>query len=269
MLTKPGHRSLGLNLFYTDDCPDSYEPQGFMRCIDESLYFPSDDSIARKSTKSSRFLAGAYRASVVVSHIDAADHRYALRAIPQVMDYSTKRSRLDEYKATSQVSTSYNATPNSPSLPVPSQPLVPSGIIMASPAAPSSPTGDDIRTKEALQRMQRSSSRPQGLLPTQSLVGADVMMADGGAAEDSSDDDSDAGAALGFGAEGDDDAATAGVDFGGAVAGSVVAAGGPAQGRRKMSQSELVAFDLSTSEVDVEMEDGDEGDDEDEDDIYN
>ena len=36
-----------------------------------------------------------------------------------------------------------------------------------------------------------------------------------------------------------------------------------------MSQSELVAFDLSTSEVDVEMEDGDEGDDEDEDDIYN
>jgi hypothetical protein len=268
MLTKPGRRSLGLNLFYTDDCPDSYEPQGFTRCIDEDLYFPTDDSITRKSKKSSRFLAGAHRAGVVVSHVDAADDRYALRALPQTMDYSTKRSRLDEYTATNEVSISYNTNPNSPSLPVPSQPLVPSGI-MASPAAPSSPTGDDLLTKEALQRMQRSSSRPQGLMPTQSLVGADAMMAGGGADEDSYDENSDAGAALG--SDADDDAS---IDLGGAaaVAGPAVAAGGLTEGRRKMSQSELVAFDLSTSEVDVEMgneDGGEDGDDEDEDDMYN
>jgi hypothetical protein len=258
-----------LNLFYTDSCPDSYEPHGFTRCIDEDLYFPSDHSITRKSTKSSRFLAGAYRAGVVVSHVDATDDRYTLRTIPQVMQYCTKRSRLDEYTASNEVSISHHATPDSHSLPLPSQPLV-AAALMASQAAPSSPTGDDIRTKEALQRMQRSSSRPQGLLPTQSLVGADAMIAGGGgAAEDSCDDDTDTGASFGSGANG----GAVAVNFGGcgaaAVAGSGVAAAGPAQARRKMSQSELVAFDLSTSEVDVEMGDGDEVDDEDEDDLYN
>jgi hypothetical protein len=264
ILTESGQRSLGLNLFYTDDCPDSYEPQGFMRSVDEALYFPSNDRITRKSKKSSPFSAGAYRAKVAISHVDARDAQCALRVIPEIMDYPTKRSRLDEYKGPSQHSTtSFIDAPNSPPLPLPFYPPLLSSDIMASPAAPSSPTRDDIQTKEALQQMQRSSSRPQGLLPTQSLRDVDVEMAEGGVAGYSYEEDSDAGLGLGggFGA-----GAGAG-DSGDASGGSVVAAG-PVQGRRKMSQSELVVFDLSSSGMEMEME-MEEDEDEDEDGIFN
>lgn len=176
---------MGLNLFYTDDCPASYEPQGFTSCTDDDLYFPSGRGLARKSEKTSRFLTGAYRTGVVISHVDSTEHRGSMLVIPEGMGYSTKFSRLDEYKVTSEESTTHNANLPSQSLPMPSQPLASSGI-MASPAAPSTQTRVDIQTKEALQEMQRSSSRPQGLLPTQSLVDPDDTDAEDSGAPDQS-----------------------------------------------------------------------------------
>ncbi|KAF7511943.1 hypothetical protein GJ744_003176 [Endocarpon pusillum] len=160
----PCRRNLGLNLFYTDDCPATYEPQGFESCNDDVIHFPGGIELAKKSEKTAGLVVGTYRTGVVVSHVSPAaglDPDY-LKVIPEVMDYSTKCSRLDEYKI--------NLTP--PPLPKPSQHSAPGGIL-ASSAAPSTQTRHDIRTKQALQQMQRSSSRPQDLVPTQSLLRSD------------------------------------------------------------------------------------------------
>ncbi len=156
-------RSIGLNLFYTDDCPATYEPEGFESCIDDVICFPDGIEVTKNTEKTPGFVVGTYRTGVVVSHVKppGLDLEH-LKEIPEAMDYSMKCSRLGEYKI--------NLTP--PSLPNPSQRSVP-GEIMASPAAPSTQTRNDIRTKQALQQMQRSSSKPQDLMPTQSLLHSD------------------------------------------------------------------------------------------------
>ena len=161
---------MGLNLFYTDDCPATYEPHGFTNSIEDDLCFPGGQGLTRKSKKTSGLVVGAHRIGVVISHVDSAEDQDLLRVIPETMDYAIKRSRLDEYKATSKEPSIHDASLSSESLPM--QPPDP-GSIMASPAAPSTQTRDDIQTKEALQRMQRSSSRPKDLMPTQSLISAD------------------------------------------------------------------------------------------------
>jgi meiosis-specific protein len=172
LLTKTGRRNLGLNLFYTDNCPPSYEPQGFSSCIDDDLYFPGMPGLARKSTKPSRLVVGAHRIGVVVSHVDSEEGQDQLRVIPQNVDYPTKRSRLDEYNVTSEEIIIHHVDPSSQSLPVSLQPPARNNM-MASPAAPSTQTRHDIQTKEALQQMQRSSSKPKDLIPTQNLFKAD------------------------------------------------------------------------------------------------
>jgi hypothetical protein len=167
---------LGFNLFYRDHCPASYEPRGFTSCIDENINFPGDPALIRKSSKTSGLVAGAYRVGVAVSHVDSEEGQNLLHIIPENMNYSIKGSRLGEYQAKSAEENVYRATPSSQTLPAISQSSASSNI-MASPAAPSTQTQDDIRTKEALQRMQRSSSRPRDLVPTQTLVNADNLEA--------------------------------------------------------------------------------------------
>ena len=39
----PGHRSLAVNLYYNEICPDEYEPEGFIACSEDSLD-PSTDN---------------------------------------------------------------------------------------------------------------------------------------------------------------------------------------------------------------------------------
>lgn len=120
----------------------------------------------------SSLVVGAHLVGVVVSHVDSIEEADKLQVIPEQLDYPNKRSRLDEYKATSAEITSHQTHLSSQSLPMPFPAMAPSGV-MASPAAPSTQTRYDLQTKEALQRMQRSSSKPQDLIPTQSLVNAD------------------------------------------------------------------------------------------------
>lgn len=171
VLIKPGHRNLGLNLFYNESCPPFYEPKGFTSCINNDLCFPSGPMLVRKSTKASRFVTGAHRIGVIVSHVDAAEGEEQLKTIPEHVDYAIKRSRLDEFKVPRTDTTFHNLDLSSQSLPLVSQTSA-RNPMMASPAAPSTQTRYDLETKEALQGMQRSSSRPTDLMPTQSLVDA-------------------------------------------------------------------------------------------------
>jgi meiosis-specific protein len=175
---RKGHRNLGLNLFYTDDTPASYEPHGFTNCVHGNLHFPGDPTLTRVSKKTSGLVAGAHQIGVVVSHVDSvADGEEVLHIIPETLTYSVKRSRLDEYSSPSRAATVDSTHSPSQHLPIFSQPL-PANNIMASPAAPSTQIRRDMQTKEALQRMQRSSPRPKELIPTQSLVNADDVDAE-------------------------------------------------------------------------------------------
>ena len=177
LLMRTGRRNLGLNLFYTDDCPASFEPHGFTSCVDDDLCFPGDRGLTRRSEKSASLIAGAHRVGVIISHVDSTEDEEQLHVIPENINYSLKGSRLSEYKVPTQGPAIASATSSSQSFHVPSQPL-PATNIMASPAAPSSQTRDDIATRDALQQMQRSSSRPRELIPTQVLVNEDAMNAE-------------------------------------------------------------------------------------------
>lgn len=113
---------------------------------------------------------------VVVSHIDSADGEEQMQVIPEDMQYSNKRSRLDEYKTTA-------IEVQAPSADPPVQPFAqlvpllsrppPYSDVMVVPAAPSTQTREDIRTREALQQMQQSSSKDSNLVPTQTLFDDD------------------------------------------------------------------------------------------------
>ncbi len=188
VLIRSGRRNLGMNLFYTDDCPASYEPRGFTSCIEDDLCFPGGPRLVRKSMKTSRLVAGAHRIGVAISHVDSAEDQGLLRVVPEDVDYSTKCSRLDEYKVTSTAITIQNADLSSQPLPLSSRSEA-AGKLKASPPAPSTQTRDDVQTKEALQQMQRSSSRPTDLMPTQSLVNAGDVDAGDVDAEDGNNPD--------------------------------------------------------------------------------
>jgi hypothetical protein len=184
-LIRAGRRNLGLNLFYTDDCPASFEPLGFTSCIDDHLSFPGDQGLARKSEEGSILVAGAHRIGVVLSHVASAEGEEQLYVIPKDVNYSLKRSRLDEYMVSTEEAASPNVTASSQPFHVSSPPLPPTDA-MASPAAPSTQTRDDIATRDALQQMQRSSSRPGELIPTQTLVDANDLDADDSSLPDQS-----------------------------------------------------------------------------------
>jgi HORMA domain len=160
---------LGLNLFYTDDCPPAYEPHGFEGCTDELLSFPSGDGFARKTKKTAGLVSGSHRIGVVVSHVDSAENVAQMRRIPETMKYTHECSRLEEYQALAAQTTADIGEPSSSQLPLSSQPLHASPVA-PSPAAPSTQTREDLKIAEALRQMQRSSSRPKDLVPTQTLA---------------------------------------------------------------------------------------------------
>lgn len=171
---------MGLNLFYTDGCPASYEPHGFRGCTDDDLHFAGGRDLATKTKKTSSLVAGAHHVGVVVTHVNRTDLG-GLNVIPEDIDYFWKRSRLGQYKVVTQGTTIPTATSSSQPSAVQSQPSA-AADILASPAGPSTQTREDMETRGALQQMLPSSSNPTGLIPTQTIVAAD---------EDDDDEESD------------------------------------------------------------------------------
>jgi HORMA domain len=170
LLIRSGRRNVGLNLFYTDDCPESYEPKGFTKCTDDSLHFPGGPALATKSEKPCNLVAGTHSISLVVSHVDSIDDEVQMNAIPEDIEYANKRSRLDEYTIPRENVTIPSPELSSRQVPVYSQPVLPSSSLIPSARAPSTQTREDIQTREALQQMQRSSSRPRDWIATQTLA---------------------------------------------------------------------------------------------------
>ena len=163
---------MGLNLFYTNNCPASFEPHGFTGCTDDNLYFPDGEGLITRTEKTSSLVAGAHRVGVVVSHVDSTEDEDGLEFIPEDINYSMKRSRLNEYKVLTKDTTIPTAISYSQPLTASFQQL-PAPCMMASPAVLSTQTREDIKTKKALQQMQRSSLRPGELIPTQAFVSPD------------------------------------------------------------------------------------------------
>jgi hypothetical protein len=166
---RPGRRHVGLSLFYTTDCPSPYEPTGFSSCTDDALYFPDDHSLARESEDLSDLTTGAHCINLVVSYVRSKADDVKLRLIPEHIEYTNKRSRLDEYKKPNDRTTSQGTRPLAQPLLMSSQPLC-SDSMIPSAIANSTQTREDIETRKALQQMQCSSPRPNELTATQSLA---------------------------------------------------------------------------------------------------
>ncbi|KAI9777968.1 MAG: DNA binding protein [Candelina submexicana] len=63
----PDNRFLNIQLFYTDDCPRNYEPRGFEKCVDWTIYFPKDERIKRDTLKIGRLDTGFHEVGLEVT----------------------------------------------------------------------------------------------------------------------------------------------------------------------------------------------------------
>ncbi|KAI9699993.1 MAG: DNA binding protein [Candelina mexicana] len=63
----PDNRFLNIQLFYTDDCPRNYEPLGFEKCVDWTIYFPKDERIKRDTLKIGRLDTGFHEVGLEVT----------------------------------------------------------------------------------------------------------------------------------------------------------------------------------------------------------
>ncbi len=53
-------RYLTIHLFYTEDCPTEYEPEGFQRCEDHSVLFPEGPDLLKQTTSCGQLDTGSH-----------------------------------------------------------------------------------------------------------------------------------------------------------------------------------------------------------------
>ncbi|EFE41270.1 meiosis specific protein Hop1, putative [Trichophyton verrucosum HKI 0517] len=97
----PNKRFLEIHLFYTQNCPQQYEPHGFKPTTHDQILYPRDDSW-RKETQSCGIMdAGCHRVGLKVTSLkctreDADDEEAGTRQIPDTLKYSEKVDRESE-----------------------------------------------------------------------------------------------------------------------------------------------------------------------------
>ncbi|EEQ30460.1 conserved hypothetical protein [Microsporum canis CBS 113480] len=98
----PNKRFLEIHLFYTDNCPRQYEPQGFKPTAHSDILYPRDD-VWKKETQSCGVMdSGCHRVGLKVtslkcSHEDDNDEAVG-RQIPPTLEYSERAERGNECK---------------------------------------------------------------------------------------------------------------------------------------------------------------------------
>lgn len=168
MFTIVGRRSLGFNLFYTPECPSHYEPKGFAHPGDDVIPFLEAEESEDVSTGATQFATTSHHLDIAVRHLDAReDDRPAGNASARIQE-RTDHCRQEQRFVPNKEGEQGNIGAAVSSVDDPSQ-LLPRQNTPPAIAPLSSQTKADLEIKQALQKMQRSSSRPSDLVPTQVL----------------------------------------------------------------------------------------------------
>nr|XP_001393148.2 meiosis specific protein Hop1 [Aspergillus niger CBS 513.88] len=67
--TLPNKRSLGVHLFYTEDCPPDYEPPGFNGAEDDTIKFPLNENWKRESQSCGQMNSGRHTVGLKVTSL--------------------------------------------------------------------------------------------------------------------------------------------------------------------------------------------------------
>ncbi|EZF35487.1 hypothetical protein H101_00974 [Trichophyton interdigitale H6] len=97
----PNKRFLEIHLFYTQNCPQQYEPRGFKPTTHDQILYPRDDNWKKETQSCGIMNAGCHRVGLKVTslkctHEDAGDEEAETRQIPDTLKYSEKVERDSE-----------------------------------------------------------------------------------------------------------------------------------------------------------------------------
>ncbi|EGD93486.1 hypothetical protein TESG_01030 [Trichophyton tonsurans CBS 112818] len=97
----PNKRFLEIHLFYTQNCPQQYEPRGFKPTTHDQILYPRDDNWKKETQSCGIMNAGCHRVGLKVTslkctHEDTGDEEAETRQIPDTLKYSEKVERDSE-----------------------------------------------------------------------------------------------------------------------------------------------------------------------------
>ncbi|GKZ21015.1 DNA binding protein [Aspergillus brasiliensis] len=83
--TLPNKRSLGVHLFYTEDCPPDYEPPGFDGADDDTIKFPLNENWKRESQSCGQMNSGRHTVGLKVTSLKwIGPEPGGAEAVPQI-----------------------------------------------------------------------------------------------------------------------------------------------------------------------------------------
>ncbi|KAJ9401058.1 hypothetical protein DTO282F9_2006 [Paecilomyces variotii] len=151
----PNKRSLGIHLFYTEDCPRDYEPSGFTTAADERICFPCNEDWQKQTQSCGAMDSGHHTVGLKVTSLKwmgpEQDGSENVAQVPSDLQYTDSISRTEEI----------GISPNDAMQIVTEQ----------NSSQESTQARHDAEEKQRLQKMMPiASSTPDGeLVPTQQL----------------------------------------------------------------------------------------------------
>ncbi|GAD92959.1 meiosis specific protein Hop1, putative [Paecilomyces variotii No. 5] len=151
----PNKRSLGIHLFYTEDCPRDYEPAGFTTAADERIRFPCNEDWQKQTQSCGAMDSGYHTVGLKVTSLKwtgpEQDSSENIAQVPSDLQYTDSISRTKEIGVSSNDAMQIETEQNS--------------------SQESTQARHDAEEKQRLQKMMlMTSSIPDGeLIPTQQL----------------------------------------------------------------------------------------------------
>ncbi|KAL3475470.1 HORMA domain-containing protein [Aspergillus californicus] len=94
--TLPNKRTLGVHLFYTEDCPTDYEPPGFTGARDGIINYPLTENWMRESQACGRMESGWHTVGLKVSSLKYIGQQPEAPQIPTQMEYNDAVPRVED-----------------------------------------------------------------------------------------------------------------------------------------------------------------------------
>ncbi|KAL1859932.1 hypothetical protein Plec18170_001879 [Paecilomyces lecythidis] len=96
----PDKRSLGIHLFYTEDCPRDYEPAGFTTAADERICFPCNEDWQKQTQSCGAMDSGYHTVGLKVTSLKwtgpEQDGSENVAQVPSNLQYTDDISRTEE-----------------------------------------------------------------------------------------------------------------------------------------------------------------------------
>ncbi|KAE8132254.1 meiosis specific protein Hop1 [Aspergillus pseudotamarii] len=98
--TLPNKRNLGVNLFYTEDCPSDYEPPGFTTANNDTIKYPLNENWRKETQSCGTMNSGWHTVGLRVTSLKWTgpdpEGSETLPTVPSQIEYTDEVSRADD-----------------------------------------------------------------------------------------------------------------------------------------------------------------------------